>query len=162
MGTQGILLPGYTTTAQRKFRKRALQLLNALKQRMLKLGFTLDGFNRDKMIETLAAGIGKPCRYCGKVIKTATMSPDHPTPVSRGGEPWVIQVCCQRCNRRKGTMLENEYQRLMEHVQTYCPETQAYILRMLSAGAAFPMMQRGMMSLKRGLTAAKAGVSTNK
>ena len=148
---QGVLLPGYSTSAQKKFRKRALQLVNALKQRMLKLGFTLDGFDRDKMIVILAGGIGQPCRFCGEPIKTATMSPDHPTPVSRGGEPWVIQVCCQRCNRRKGTMLENEYQRLMEHVQTYCPETQAYILRMLSAGAAFPMMQRGIMTMKKKL-----------
>ena len=151
-------MPNTLGTRQKKFRKRALQLVNALKQRMLKLGFTLDGFDRDKMLAILSSGIGQPCRYCGQIIKTATMSPDHPTPVSRGGEPWVIQVCCQRCNRRKGTMLEAEYQRLMEHVRTYCPETQAYILRMLSAGAAFPMMQRGMMSLKRGLTAAKAGL----
>ncbi|MDD5034107.1 MAG: HNH endonuclease [Methylococcaceae bacterium] len=152
METQGVLLPGYTTAAQRKFRKRALQVIQNLKTRMLKAGFTLDGFNRDALLEILAAGIGNPCPYCGESIKTRTMSPDHPTPISKGGDPWVIQVCCQRDNRRKGEMDDAEYRKLLTHLETYCPETKAYILRMLSAGAAFPMMQRGILSMKARLT----------
>ncbi len=150
---QGVLLPGYANFAQKKFRERALKVINNLKVRMLKMGFKADGFDRDKLLATLAAALGKPCPYCGEKIRVSTMSPDHAMPISKGGEPWTVQVTCARCNRRKGMMDDTEYRTLLACINTFCPETQAYLYQVLAAGAAFPMMRRGLLGMKAKLAA---------
>ena len=100
MATQFDLLPGFTIAGKEKFIKRANSLIGGLNARMKKKGFA-GNLPRAKGRAALAAGLGKPCRYCREVIKISTMSPDHPTPLSRGGEPFDIEIICLSCNEIK-------------------------------------------------------------
>jgi hypothetical protein len=136
-------LPGFTTEGQKFFLKRSQELINSLNQRLKKKGFK----GRLPLADgraALAKGVGKPCRYCREIIKISTMSPDHPTPLVRGGEPWDIECIDVGCNREKGELTAEEYVRFRAHVLTYTPEAQEYIHRMMKAGGAFFKMRARM------------------
>jgi 5-methylcytosine-specific restriction endonuclease McrA len=127
-------LPGFTTEGQKLFRKRSQQLIGALNQRMKKKGFK----GRLALASgraALAKGVGKPCRYCGERIKIKTMSPDHPTPLARGGNAWEIECICRSCNEIKSELMAEEFQALLNFIKTLCPEAQADLKRRLHAGA---------------------------
>ena len=156
-GEQGVLLPGYTTAANKKFRAAVLRIISNLRNRMKKAGFDNAGYDRDALIAKFAAALGNPCTYCGEKIRVSNMSPDHTMPVSRGGGPWDIQVVCQRDNRRKGPLTDEEYRRVLAFYRTMSPEAQDYLFMSLSAGAAFPQMRRTLLMLKGGRDGRRTG-----
>ena len=137
------MLPGFTNRVNEAFKKRSQQIANNVNQRMRKLGFG-GRWGLAEARALMAKALGKPCPYCGQRIKVKTMSPDHPIPVSRGGEPYAIQIVCQLDNRRKGELTADEYMRFLQHVKTYAPEAQEYILRMMAAGGAYFRLVRAM------------------
>ena len=53
------------------------------------------------------------CMYCGRKYKIQDMDKDKKTPESRGGSDSRknLQLLCQRCNARKGTMTDGEFRR---------------------------------------------------
>ena len=131
-----ITLPGFTTKGQALFMKRSGQLIHSLNARMRKKEFT-GRMSLTVGREVMARGVGKPCRYCGVIIKISTMSPDHPTPISKGGDPWTIECICINCQLVKGELDADEMTRFMAHVRTYSPESQRHILGMMKGGAAY-------------------------
>ena len=146
-----IELPGFTTKGQKLFKKRAGQLIHALNARMKKKGFS-GCMPLDVGRAILAQCVGKPCKYCGEIVKVRTMSPDHPLALSRGGDPWTIEGICIDCQHMKGEMSAEEFARFYAHVRTYTPETQNYIKGMMKAGAAYQRvlaMSRGQMMRKK-------------
>jgi hypothetical protein len=147
MGGQMGLLPGFTAAANKKFRVKAMTVTNNLRNRMLKEGFSVAGYDRDRLIGILAAAVSKPCPYCQEKIRVSTMSPDHTMPISRGGNPWEIQTTCKRCNTRKGILTDEEFRKLLAFCATLAPEAGQYILRMMTAGAAFPQMRRALAGM---------------
>jgi hypothetical protein len=157
MGGQMGLLPGFTIAANKKFRAKAMTVANSLRNRMLKAGFSVAGYDRDRLIGILGAAVGKPCPYCQEKIRVSTMSPDHTMPISRGGNPWEIQVTCQRCNRRKGRLSDEEFRKLLAFCSLLAPEAGQYILRMMTAGAAFPQMRRALAGMAEKTKAVSSG-----
>jgi hypothetical protein len=148
--TMQISLPGFTTKAQQKFNKRSGQLVAALNQRMRKKGFS-GNLPLKKGREILASGVGQPCKFCGERIKISTMSPDHPMPIARGGDPWTMECICISCQREKGELTAEEFAQFLADVRKYSPEAQADIHQRMRAGGAFAKMQfamRRMMASK--------------
>lgn len=127
-------LPGFTTKGQQLFRKRSQQLIGALNQRMKKKGFKGSLSLADGRA-MLAKGLGQPCRYCGERIKISSMSPDHPTPLGRGGNPWDIECICYRCNKMKSELIPDEFLRFLFFLKSLSEEAQKDIKGRLSAGA---------------------------
>jgi hypothetical protein len=136
-------LPGFTTKGRKFFIKRSQQLICSLNQRMKKKGFK-GSLPLAEGRAALAKGVGQLCRYCRETIKISTMSPDHSTPLVRGGNPWEIECICIGCNREKGELTAEEYVRFLAHIKTYTPEAQEYIHRMMKAGGSFIRMRARM------------------
>ncbi|HVN82279.1 MAG TPA: HNH endonuclease [Terriglobia bacterium] len=130
------LLSGLKPKEAALFKKRSQQLISNLNARMRKKGF--DGrIPLPQGRQVLAECVGRPCRYCGEKIKASTMSPDHPTPISKGGDPWVIEGICISCNHIKGELTAEEFTKFSLHLKTYSPSTERYIRGMMKGGAAY-------------------------
>jgi hypothetical protein len=154
------LLPGFTTRGQKLFKKRSAQAVYNINARLKKIGLTAR-ITLEAGRAALAAGVGKPCRYCKELIKIATMSPDHPTPVSRGGDPLKIECICLSCNHEKGELDSAEFERFYAHVRTYRPESQRYIHGMMRAGAAYQRVKGKMVAMRKKTEAAKGANNGN-
>jgi 5-methylcytosine-specific restriction endonuclease McrA len=61
----------------------------------------------------LLAHHGGSCAYCGSKTMVEI---DHRTPLVRGGSNLIENIlpACRRCNRRKGTMTEEEFRALLQ------------------------------------------------
>lgn len=59
----------------------------------------------------------KKCYYCGKSLD-GNYEIDHKTPLSRGGKSVInnLAMSCRSCNRKKGTLTEEEYRRCQNQV----------------------------------------------
>jgi len=92
---------------------------------------------------------GKPdgsarCIYCNTLIFADTLCVDHSVPVSRGGEIGFsnLEVCCDRCNRMKGSLTGVEFKALqialgdMLRAGTLHPDGFAEIQKRLAGQAA--------------------------
>jgi len=85
----------------------------------------------DKLIKE---AIGTKCTYCKEEITTENMSLDHKKPQDRGGSNEIdnLEIVCQRCNVRKGSLTAGEFVMLLE-LTDYLPEkAKSYILQQLS------------------------------
>ena len=134
------VLPGFTHAAAVKFMAKSSATIRALNARMKKKGFSGNlplAVGRQAMVDA----IQKPCRYCGEVVKISTVSLDHPTPLARGGAPFVVVGCCLSCNQKKGELTAKEYLGLRAFVGAMSPEAQEYIWRAISAAGFFWKMQ---------------------
>ena len=83
--------------------------------------------------------IGKPCKYCGELIDHNNISMDHIVPLSRGGNSTIdnLQLVCKRCNIQKDKMLDYEFTKLKELVNTFTDESRIYVNKKLSMQGAF-------------------------
>jgi len=140
-------LPGFTTGGKKRFWERSGKIVHNLNARMLKRGIMGGKLSLEEGRDVLARGLGEPCKYCGQKIKVSTMSLDHPTPVSKGGDPWSVECICAGCNREKGELTDQEFQKFLVHVLTYAPNTQAYFHRTMRSGGAFFRMQAAMRGM---------------
>jgi hypothetical protein len=134
MSTQIDLLGNFTTAGQELFKKRSASIVHSLNARMRKRGVS-GRLSLDVGRAALAEGVGKPCRYCRERIKIATMSGDHPIPISRGGDPFLIVCICKSCNEIKGEIPDDEFLRFIAFINTFSPESRADLLRRLHMGA---------------------------
>ena len=128
------VLPGFTSDGQKLFLRRSGSIIHSLNAKMRKGGIG-GRLSLRSGRDVLAAGIAKPCRYCSKIIKILTMSADHPMPVARGGDPFMIDCICRSCNEIKGELASDEFQKLMVFIRSLAPEGGADLLRRLHAGA---------------------------
>jgi 5-methylcytosine-specific restriction endonuclease McrA len=76
------------------------------------------------------------CSYCKEPINILTISPDHRTPLSRGGSLELANICgaCVTCNTRKGRLKPGEFMFLRECVATLPEAARGDIWRRLTAG----------------------------
>lgn len=76
------------------------------------------------------------CSYCKEPINILTISPDHRTPVSRGGSLELANLCgaCVTCNTRKGRLKPGEFMFLRECIATLPETARSDIWRRLMAG----------------------------
>jgi 5-methylcytosine-specific restriction endonuclease McrA len=129
-----------TKPQQRKFVKRSLSIVRNLNARLRKLRHSQRVSLEDARKAMLAA-IGTRCCYCEETITPSNMSLDHPTPLSRGGSPTVLEVCCLKSNREKGELTSDEFRRFLCIIQGFSDEAQREIHRKMRAGGAFFRMQ---------------------
>lgn len=84
------------------------------------------------------------CQWCRRKLTPAIINFDHETPLARGGS-WElsnIRPICASCNRRKGTLDSNEYNRLLLKLRELSEELGSdyvarNVLARMAAGAAF-------------------------
>jgi 5-methylcytosine-specific restriction endonuclease McrA len=79
---------------------------------------------------------GKKCKYCDKILKTDTMVFDHIVPISKGGSSNIenIQLICRTSNGMKGSLREDNFQLLLDWLETVPKELQDDIRIRLSKG----------------------------
>ena len=58
------------------------------------------------------------CMYCGVKLRKGDGTVDHKNPHSRGGKetPKNMQLTCQPCNSRKGSLTDGEFRRKFKSV----------------------------------------------
>ena len=82
---------------------------------------------------------GKKCRYCERRLDVSNMVCDHVKPLSDGGDSIVsnLQIVCDRCNTRKGSLSHSDYERLLKWLMKQSKDMRDYILRKLAKGDLF-------------------------
>jgi hypothetical protein len=107
------------------------------KRRAEAAGQRLD-FDLEQYRNFARAEIGQPCLYCFQELTIKNHSPDHATPINRGGSFSLdnIVICCDPCNRAKGILTAEEFQFLLALLRTWPESVRTNTLARLRAGAA--------------------------
>jgi hypothetical protein len=76
------------------------------------------------------------CEYCKCSISLMTISPDHATPVKRGGslERKNLRGACSPCNRLKGELLPGEFKTLIACIGTFTEHGRNDVVKRLKGG----------------------------
>lgn len=85
-------------------------------------------------------GVAWACTYCGKRLTIEEVEPDHRVPLSRGGENTLANLvpACNRDNKTKGELTDEEYIAFREGLRTFPAAAEAYVLKcMRTAGSGF-------------------------
>ncbi len=93
--------------------------------------YNLDKSDIDKLIKE---ALGTNCTYCQEEITTENMSLDHRIPQDRGGSNDLdnLEIVCQRCNVRKGSLTAGEFVELLDVINHFPEEATSYVLQQLS------------------------------
>ncbi len=88
----------------------------------------------DLVKEDVLDALGSSCKYCGEEIDAKNLSGDHIIPLTRGGVSYLdnFQLICNRCNKRKGDLTNEEYVSLLDLISFWDDEAQLYVLRQMS------------------------------
>ena len=64
---------------------------------------------------------------------------DHIYPISMGGGSTCknLQIICKRCNTRKGSLTDKEYQSILRFLKSKSENMRNYVLRKLAKGDLF-------------------------
>lgn len=91
---------------------------------------------KEELTQLIYDAYGKPCRYCGKILKIANMAIDHIIPISKGGSSCIdnLQIICQTSNRVKGSLEEHNFKLLLDWLETVPPELKKDISIRLARG----------------------------
>lgn len=91
---------------------------------------------REWIISQVGYG-GIRCPYCGVPMDILCVSLDHDVPVAQGGSLGLenLTLCCELCNRIKGSIAGAEFRRLREFISTLAIASQADIVSRLRMGA---------------------------
>lgn len=97
-------------------------------------------FTKDEFRSWLMSEIGyraRPCPWCGVPVDILSLCIDHDVPVNRGGDLSLnnLVLCCSTCNRTKGELTSDEFQRLASFLRSLHPGAQNDVTRRLRAGA---------------------------
>ena len=82
---------------------------------------------------------GKKCRYCERMLDVRNMVCDHVKPLSDGGDSIArnLQIICDRCNTRKGSLSHRDYSKLLHWLNRQSEDMRDYVLRKLAKGDIF-------------------------
>lgn len=80
-------------------------------------------------------GLQHACVYCEAKLKPHTYSLDHKTPLVHGGANTCenLAICCKRCNCAKGSLLEQDYEGLLQGLKALTEAGQKNVLARLRA-----------------------------
>ena len=93
----------------------------------------------DEIRELFLKAYGRKCRYCERHLDVTNMVCDHFYPLSMGGESTAknLQIICNRCNTRKGSLTHKEYKTLLVFLNKQTEQMRKYVLRKLAKGDLF-------------------------
>lgn len=86
---------------------------------------------RKKAREFIEQYVDKPCFYCGKIVSIYDIEVDHKVPMTRKIDTYTpeekailtadnnVTGCHKACNRAKGSLDYNEYEKLLIHLQNW-------------------------------------------
>jgi len=119
----------------RRIMKRAKTTREGLIVRSRKHKVACD-ITSEQLLKLIYDAYGKPCKYCGKTMKIANMAVDHIHPISKGGNSTVenLQIICQTSNRVKGSLEEQNFQILLDWLETVPPELKKDVSIRLARG----------------------------
>lgn len=117
-------------------RTRVRSIYSSQKRRAKKYGAELT-YTADDLCEHILP-LGN-CPYCGAHLTPKGFQVDHTTPLARGGT-WELsnqQAICTACNRRKNSLLDNEFIALLSFLDTQNDYVKRNVLARLAAGGAW-------------------------
>lgn len=114
---------------------KCTQWKNSLVGRSKKYGVECN-ITVDELRELLYVYYGTPCKYCGKRLDMNTMALDHVVPISKGGTSNIdnLQIICRTSNGMKGSLNEDNFQLLLDWLQTVSEELRKDISIRLARG----------------------------
>ncbi len=79
---------------------------------------------------------GTSCRYCGRRLDITNLVIDHIVPMAKGGNSNIenLQVICKTSNSMKGSLSEENFQILLEWLDTVSPELKKDVSIRLAGG----------------------------
>jgi 5-methylcytosine-specific restriction endonuclease McrA len=129
----------FPATARRKFMQVTYSRYRDMGDRVArkfgrKLPFTLEQF-REWMLAALGNAVNGffTCRYCLAIYGLDKGSVDHAVPLSRGGPVGLdnLELICEPCNARKGSMYPEEYFALLQFLEHAIPYARTDVLKRL-------------------------------
>lgn len=84
------------------------------------------------------------CRYCKGIFAVSELAADHFVPLSRGGEFGLgnVDYPCINCNRAKGSMLPDEFLKLIDFLERELPLARRDVLGRLSKAISLAVSAR--------------------
>ncbi len=115
--------------------KRAGSAKNSMVSRSKKKGIYCN-ITLEETRELIFECYGKKCRYCNKILNINTLAFDHIIPVSKGGPTTKenIQIICKTSNTMKGSLIEEDFQLLLDWLETIPAHVKKDISIRLSRG----------------------------
>lgn len=79
---------------------------------------------------------GQKCKYCNKILTINTFVVDHIVPISKQGSSNIdnLQIICKTSNSMKGSLLEEQFQVLLDWLETIPEELKKDISIRLARG----------------------------
>ena len=114
-------------------------LRSSLKKRALDAGLKFD-VTTEQLRKMFYENYGKKCKYCGEsVLKFNRANPitcDHILPIQKGGHSTIdnLQLICATCNRRKGSLHENDFLTIILWIREQNDEIKTYLLKQMAKG----------------------------
>jgi 5-methylcytosine-specific restriction endonuclease McrA len=90
----------------------------------------------DELRQLMYDSYGTKCKYCDKILNINTFVFDHIIPISKNGSSNIdnIQLICKSSNGMKGSLLEDNFQLLLEWLDTVPEELKKDISIRLARG----------------------------
>jgi 5-methylcytosine-specific restriction endonuclease McrA len=117
-------------------RTRIRSIYSSQKRRAKKYGAELTYTADDLCDHLLPLG---SCTYCGARLTPKGFQVDHTMPLARGGS-WELsntQAICTPCNRRKNSLLHDEFIALLAFLDTQGDYVKRNVLARMAAGGAW-------------------------
>jgi 5-methylcytosine-specific restriction endonuclease McrA len=118
-----------------KILKRADSTKIALVTRSKKHGVECN-ITVEELRELLYKMYGTKCKYCDKILNINTLVFDHIVPISKGGSSNIdnIQIICKTSNGMKGSLSEENFQIVLDWLETVPEEIKKDISVRLARG----------------------------
>ncbi len=118
--------------------KKSVTLKSSLKRRSKEYEVKCE-ISVDEIRKLFLKVYGNKCRYCERHLDVRNMVCDHVKPLSDGGDstPSNLQIICDRCNTRKGSLSHRDYKRLLGWLNHQSEDMRDYVLRKLAKGDIF-------------------------
>ena len=120
-----------------KIGTKVSNLLQSLRKRSSECKDSTFSVTRDELELKLYNAYGRPCPYCGKqlkVNKSNGMVCDHIVPLVAGGDSSNenLQFICRTCNTRKDVLSHDDFQALLDWLNTQSKNLRLHVLGKLS------------------------------
>ena len=132
----------FTDKTYKKLVGKLGNLRSSLKKRALDAGLKFD-VTTNQLRKLFYDNYGKKCKYCNeavlKINKINQITCDHIVPIQKGGDSTIdnLQLICSTCNRRKGSLSEDDFLTILVWVRQQKPEIKNYLLKQMAKGGEY-------------------------
>lgn len=118
--------------------KKSATLKSSLKRRSKEYE-VICRISLDEIRELFLQAYGRKCKYCERLLVVSNIVCDHIKPLSDGGNSYInnLQIICDRCNTRKGSLSHRDYTNLLKWLEKQSVDMKEYVLRKLAKGDVF-------------------------